>query len=178
MQQVTNKALSLCCEEDGSGLILLDRQRDVRWRLDEKSLVYGTGGDLRQCDALRPVAAHVGGEDALVVVLRAGERELEMRYHLRADHVEVRLPPPAAADIRCVSMPGSFTPEGEVPQLLIPIMQGMLWDGRGEPFEAIHGESGHTGFSMPFVGYLATRGGLLTVAETRDDVHWWLGKDG
>ena len=175
-QQVTNQALSLCCEEDGSGLTLLDRQRDVRWRLDEETLVYGTGGDLRQCHALRLVAARIVGEDALLVVLRAGDRELEMCYHLRADHVELRLPPPAAADIRCVSMPGSFVPEGETPRLLIPIMQGMLWNGRGEPFEAIHGESGHTGFSMPFVGYLATRGGLLTVAETRDDVQWWLGK--
>jgi hypothetical protein len=173
---LANKTLALCCEQDGSGLLLEDRQRQVNWRLDEQSLVYGTGGEPQQCKPLQPVAARVVGENLLIVVLRAGEGELEMRWHLRTDHIELRLPPPAADDIRCVALPGSFTPENEPVKLLLPIMQGMLWDGRGEPFEVIHGESGHTGFSMPFVGHLAVRGGLLAIAETRDDVQWWLGK--
>jgi hypothetical protein len=56
-------------------------------------------------------------------------------------------------------------------------MQGMLWDGRGHPFSLIRSEGAHLGFTMPFAGYLAKRGGLLVTAETRDDCRWWFGKD-
>jgi hypothetical protein len=62
-------------------------------------------------------------------------------------------------------------------QLLLPIMQGMLWDGRGPEFTALRGEGSHLGFSMAFVGYMGDSGGLLVVSETRDDQRWWVGKE-
>src|SRR6185503_7834142 len=62
-------------------------------------------------------------------------------------------------------------------KLLLPIMQGMLWDGRGPELNAMRGDGHHSGFSMSFVGFLAERGGLLVTAENQDDCRWWFGKD-
>ncbi len=78
--------------------------------------------------------------------------------------------------VRTVSLPGGFAPETGPHKLLLPIMQGMLWDGRGPAFDAVRAEGSHFGFSMAFVGTLGDRGGLLVTAETRDDLRWWFGK--
>ena len=40
-----------------------------------------------------------------------------------------------ADDIRLISLPGSFRADGLATQLAVPIMQGLLYDGRGEAFE-------------------------------------------
>ena len=87
------------------------------------------------------------------------------------------MPVPAAGEIGFASLPGSFLPEGERLKLLLPIMQGMLWDGRGPELNAMRGDGHHSGFSMSFIGYLAERSGLLVTAESKDDCRWWFGKE-
>lgn len=174
--QITNDCLAIGCERDGSGLTLIDCQRKVRWRVDEASLVHGIDPSERGRQILRPLSARQAANDTLAIELQAGEHVVEVHYHLRPDHIDVRLPQLTTHQIGFLAVAGFFRPEEDTFSLLLPIMQGMLWDGRGEPFDVVHGEGGHTGFSMSFVGAMASRGGLLTVAETRDDHCWWINK--
>ncbi|MBO7743698.1 hypothetical protein I8J29_05785 [Paenibacillus sp. MWE-103] len=100
-----------------------------------------------------------------------------MRYRMEADYVEVRLLADRLREAGNVSLPGSFVPSGETLELVLPIMQGMLWRGGGAPFDWRLGEGRHGGFAMPLVGYLSPSGGLLVTAETRDDLELRVGKD-
>ncbi|MHC4619259.1 MAG: hypothetical protein ACYTEQ_16060 [Planctomycetota bacterium] len=173
---IETRDLAVVCDERGGGLSIVDRRRGARWMLDEKTLVWGSGTDLAQRQPLLPLSARTENHDTIAVTYRAGQRSLTVRYTAQRDHVSVGLPVPASDDVRFVALPGSFAPAGEPLKLLLPIMQGMLWDGRGKAFSAIRGEGSHTGFSMSFLGYLGRRGGLLVVPETRDDQRWWFGK--
>jgi hypothetical protein len=183
MISIQNPILAVACQEDGAGLMLFDKKRGTRWVLDEKSLVYEDGsrstwGSLETPrKALVPCSAKTDGYNTLTVSYQAGETQLDVRYVLHDEYVEARLPVPTGEVIGYVSLSGSFEPVGEELKLLLPIMQGMLWDGRGPAFEWIRGEASHLGFSMAFAGYLGASGGLLVTAETRDDCRWWLGKD-
>ncbi len=174
--QIKNETITLLCHPTGAGLTLVDERRGTRWMLDERTLVYSSASDFAQRAPLVPVSAEAASPETLAVTYRAGDAVLTVCYSLHNDHVEVRLPAPVAGDIRSIALPGSFTPDGEQLKLLLPIMQGMLWDGRGPACDVVRGEGSHTGFAMAFVGYLAESGGLLAVAETRDDGRWWFGK--
>ena len=136
----------------------------------------GVGQILCHCRSFLP-RARSDDPGTLIVSCRAGAMNLDLAYTLHEGYVEVRLPVPMEGDIGLVSLPGSFTPQGEHLTLLLPIMQGMLWDGHGRAFSQIRGEGSHLGFSMAFAGFLGERGGLLVTAETRDDCRWWFGKE-
>ncbi len=174
---IKNKNLTLLCHSTGAGLTLIDERRRTRWRLDESTLVFSGASDFAQRELLTSGGAEIESPTILALTYRAGDTVLTVRYHLHTDHVEVRLLAPVARSIHNVALPGSFAPEGERLKLLLPIMQGMLWDGRGPACDLLRGEGSHTGFSMAFLGYLAESGGLLAIAETRDDCRWWFGKD-
>lgn len=176
MLHLSNDAIHLVCDPSGYDLALIDRRRGTRWALDERTLVYSAGSDPVERAPLVPVGALKTNSDTLTVTYDAGGAEVRMVYTLRDDHVEVVLPVPDAAAVRAVALPGSFAPVGERLRLLLPIMQGMLWDGRGEAFEHVRAEGSHLGFSMAFVGYLGETGGLLLTTETSDDQRWWFGK--
>jgi hypothetical protein len=183
MITITNPLFTLTCDENGHNLTLTDRPRGTRWVLDEKSLVYGGvsrsiwGGPDSLPLPLLPAAARSDDPGTLIVSYYAGAMNLDLAYTLHEGYVEVRLPVPMEGDIGLVSLPGSFMPQEERLTLLLPIMQGMLWDGRGRAFSQIRGEGSHLGFSMAFAGFLGERGGLLVTAETRDDCRWWFGKE-
>lgn len=183
MIALENHLVTIVCNEDGSSLAIIDKHRWTRWALDYQTLVFGRdcageftryrfGADQR----LVPQKAEVIN-DALQLTFQAGTSSLVMRYHLDDQGIEVRLPLPVPEGVGYVSLPGSFVAQGEKNQLLIPIMQGMLWDGKGPEINALRGEAHHMGFSMPILGYLAEHSGLLAVAATRDDLQWWFGKD-
>lgn len=189
MIAIHNDNLTVACGPNGRDLAIVDEKRGTRWALDEQTLVWGNGADLTRRYPLLPLAARAENNDRIVVTCGATdgphprEASLEIRYTLHDDCIEVRLPVSARDDIRFISMPGGFAPAGERLRLLLPIMQGMLWDGRGPDMEDSHhmdlirGEGSHDGFSMALIGYLGERGGLLLTAETRDDARWWFGKD-
>lgn len=185
MITIQNENVVITCYENGQALALTDKKRGTRWVLDPHSLGYGDAGTVRggyhepQTDPkpLLPDGAHAENPGELVVGYKAGEAHLEIVYALRTDHVEVRMVVPASSEIGFATLPGSFQPENERLKLLLPIMQGMLWDGRGPELNAMRADGGHVGFSMSFVGFLAERGGLLMAAESRDDCRWWFGKD-
>ena len=96
-------------------------------------------------------------------------------YDIRDDYIEITLP---VCDADKVTMPSSFGVDGaEKKQYLLPIMQGMLWNGDGKPFESYRWEAGHHGFAMPMFAVLSDKGGYLYVAETMDNCGWIVGKD-
>jgi hypothetical protein len=183
MISIHSDSIQITASEDGTTLALTDLKRGTRWLLDEHSLIYGNssqqawGTPELPGSRLIPYSARAAGTSTLVVTYQAGEIDLEVHYTLTADYVDVRLPVPVHAAIGYLSLPGSFTPQGERNRWLLPIMQGMLWDGRGQDFAWLRGEGSHTGFSMAFIGCLGKSGGLLTTVETRDDCRWWFGKE-
>jgi len=177
MITISNDNLAVVCHESGHGLTLVDVRRSVRWSLDEQTLVWGNSADLSQRQPLVPLQASSTDRQTLALIYRAGETELHITYTLHDTHLEVRFPPPPADDLQFTALPGSFIPNEPHHRLLLPIMQGMLWDGRGPAFDMVRAEDSHFGFSMAFLGALTCRGGLLVTAETRDDLRWWLGKD-
>lgn len=167
----SNENISILCSKNGYDLTLVDSKRGTRWVLDKKTLAYGE--ELKQ---LIPFHAEIEGNARLVISYKAGSIILKLIYELKNEYVEIRMPVPVG-NLGRISFPGSFFPEGEKMKLILPIMQGMLWNGQGEPFFRFYGEAAHMGFSMPLVGYMAQSGGLLFTAETQDDVQWWTGKD-
>jgi hypothetical protein len=185
MITIQNKAIAITCDESGHGLTIIDQRRGTHWMLDEKTMIYGSTADpirpewtadgTRQC--CMPVGACKTGDDTVVISWKAGPVILDIAYVLGKDYVEVRLPTTPCGEIKAISLPGSFYPVSEPLRLLLPIMQGMLWDGRGPTCSLVRPEAGHLGFSMSFIGYLGASGGLLVTPITRDDQVWWYGKD-
>ena len=184
MVSIQNENVVVICEPDGHGLTILDKKRWTRWSLDERTLVFGkdprpdfSQGGERGLKRLQPTRASAAG-DALAVSYQAEDVPVEVVYRLTDEYVQVEVSGQLPESVGYLALPGSFQPEKERLQVLLPIMQGMLWDGKGPEINDLRGEAGHLGFTMPFIGYLGTSGGLLVTAETRDDVLWWYGKDG
>ncbi len=175
--QLENTNIVLTCQPNGAELTLIDKRRGTRWVLDPRSQVVSQQPDLENKDRITSLYAIKEG-NLLRITYQAGASHVEMHYTLHEAYVEVQIPVPETGAVRSISLPGSFSPEGEPLRLLLPIMQGMLWDGRGPAFEALRGEASHLGFTMPFIGYLGSSGGLLLTARTRDDCRWWYGKGG
>jgi len=177
-----NANLELSCCENGTGITITDCKTGQSWTIDENSLVYGgvdnDGGYKTPFNMLCPLKAEKIDESQICVTYIAGDNGgVTLIYEVCDDFVEVVLSAEMDGKIGAVSLPGSFNPTGDAKKYLLPIMQGMLWDGRGEAFESRVHESGHTGFSMAMFGIMGERGGLLMAAETSDDVLWWMGKN-
>jgi hypothetical protein len=77
-----------------------------------------------------------------------------------------------------VALPGAFAPESQKLRLALPVMQGLLFDGRGETFEETLGYGGHFALSMAMLGYLNERAGLLVSVESLTDWSTVVGKRG
>lgn len=185
---VSTETLLLTVADDGSGLALTDLFRAETWHLDEVRLVYSEGtleaGGGRALKPLRPVSAGLLSESVIRLEAAAGDSAsnsgLRICFDLTLadDHLQVTLRPEVESSVAMVAPPCAFAPASGAKRYVLPIMQGMLWDGRGGDFEERRGDGGHTGFSMAMMGTLGERGGLLMTAETGDDSRWWFGKTG
>jgi hypothetical protein len=180
MLSIKGSNMGVYCLDDGKGLSISDYCTGESWVLDEKSLVYGEvdneGGHKAKLSSMEAVKADIIGSDKLCLSYRAGSSKITMIYTVYSEYIEITLPVDTSGEIGIVSLPGSFLPSGDSKHLF-PIMQGMLWDGRGEAFEQRIRESGHIGFSMAMFGVMGTKGSLLCIAETADDCLWHIGKD-
>lgn len=181
MLSIRNSNIGVYCMENGRGLGIVDLRSGESWNMDENSLVYGevdnAMGERTALNPLKAVKAEISGNDKLCLTYHAGGGTISMIYTLYPDYVEVHLPANTSGEIGVISFPGSFNPSDGRKKYVLPIMQGMLWDGRGEPFDWRLREAWHVGFSMAMFGVLGMKGGLLCAAETSDDCIWWLGKD-
>lgn len=185
MQTIRNNSVAVMADESGRGVKMLDLVRGTVWQLDEASAVWGgcitkndypTSEGVRSLKVLEPVKA-TADNGSLAVMYNAGVCPVTFLYTLLPDGVEVRLRAPESSEIESVSMPGAFLPAGEPMKLLLPIMQGMLWDGKGKEVSHMCRSGSHTGFSMMMYGVLGESGGLLGAAETAVDSLWWYQKD-
>jgi hypothetical protein len=182
---VKNCAVALTVEENGRGMRMTDLKRGTAWILDESSVMWN--GRIMRNDypipegvasmmPMSPVSASEAG-NALHVTYDARGCPVTYSYHLLDDGVEIRLAPPESMEIEALSMPGAFLPENEPMKLLLPIMQGMLWDGKGACMSHMCRSGSHTGFSMQMYGVMGRTGGLLAAADTAIDGVWWYQKD-
>lgn len=174
MLTISNPSIRLSCHPDGTRLRLEDRARGSAWQLDYRSLVYQLNRFHRRDPippldgVLQPQSADLS-DDSIALRFRADGEDVMFTYRLAGDGVEVTLHASGLSRLQGISLPGQFLPvEGPV-RYLLPVMQGMLWQGGGPSFRWQVGDGGHGGFSMPFVGYLDRRAGLMVETVTRDD---------
>ena len=167
--------------KNGKGLTIVDYLTGETWVLDENSLVFGdvdnAGGHKSELNPLLVAKAEIIDNVTLCLTYIANTNTIKMMYTVYSDFIEVLLPANIDNTIGILSLPGSFNPSDGKKKYALPIMQGMLWDGRGEPFESRIHEAGHSGFTMAMFGTMGLKGGLLCTAETNDDCLWWVGKD-
>ncbi len=180
MITLRNDQVALFCRPDGRGLALVDLRRGTRWTPDERTMVYRGPGDAAAFEAglapLVPAGAEISGPAAVRIAYLAGQARLSIEYLLLDDGLEIRLATGGTAGLDAVALPGFFFAAGETNRLLLPLAQGVLWDGRGRPFEKCFQEGRHCGFTLAMLGCLAESGALLTTFETRDDMVLWTGR--
>jgi len=173
MVSISNPAIALSCHEDGTGLTIEDRLRRTSWQLDYASLVYQLAPFHRR-EPIPPMAGLLRPERARLVdgglelTCRAGDEAVRYLYRLADNGLDVTLCSDGLRELKGVSLPGQFLPTGSC-RYLLPVLQGMLWQGRGPAFRWQVADGGHGGFAMPFVGYLSDAAGLLVETVTRDD---------
>lgn len=176
MLEVSNDALGLTCDPGAGRIAIHDRHRKVTWTLDEATRIltpdpHGQPSRLTSASSTRVDDQSIRQEFDVV-----GGR-VSYVWQLLDDGVLVTLETnhePGAWQF--ISLPGSFTAEGLPMRLALPVMQGLLYDGRGEPFEQVLHQGGHAGFSMAMAGYLTNRGGLLLVIDDYADWRAVVGK--
>ncbi len=169
MIQLSNDVLTLTYRSEDGQISIRDAKRDITWQLDAATRCYWHAG---QQHAL-PQSTHA--EALTDVALRERfdvlGKPLTYTWQLLDDGVEVTLSfEHIEGELESVALPGSFMPENKALTLAMPIMQGVLYDGRGEPFARSLHQGGHEGFSMSMAGYLTDVGGLLLSVE--DYAEW------
>ncbi len=178
---IKNSNLGLYCRENGTGLSISDYVTGETWTIDENTLVYGAvdneGGHKSELKVLIAVKGELVGDDKLRLTYMAGKETVEVIYTVCSEYIEIVIPSNISNNIGIISLPGSFNSSNGIKKYVLPIMQGMLWDGKGEPFESRMQEAYHHGFYMAMFGIMGMKGGLLCTAETADDCLWWVGKD-
>ncbi len=164
---------------EGPELWLEDGPRGQRWTLDPASAVWGGPDAVEGAGPLHRLEFESAGQrgDCLYQNFRAGEIPVSLEYRLSKGRVTVTLLPVEGGGLECVSLPGAFhgQPAGE--KLLLPIMQGMLWQGGGAACDKRVTSRHHDGFSMAMAAVLGQRGGLVMAAgEGLADAAWRYGK--
>jgi len=190
---VGNSNLAVGCDENGRGVTLYDYRYGQEWVLAEDSVMFSAGqwSDCASYAPLIPISAQKSADGEIAVTyqgkLEGALFKIRMVYCVHEDYAEVTLPADTAEAIHSITFPGSFVPapdsgkgtNSKNVQYLLPIMQGMRWDGGGDDFDWLLPEAGHRGFSMAMFGMLSQTehaGGLLITAETADDTAWRIGK--
>ena len=104
-----------------------------------------------------------------------------LRWELAKDRLRIVAPACDADGVNTMALPGTFVPvpspsgRSEAFASAIPNAQGILHTGKGPAFYRPLYSVGHAvGLSLAMFGQLASRGGLLVIAETDADnhLHW------
>jgi len=194
MRTLSGEWLRLEMEEDGTGVVLEDTVRRVRWRLDESTRLAARDvprsdrGAFRSStrDArvaqLQPGEAEKAGEDAIRAIHPSPCGSVVLRWVVGGDGLRVFAEPEGANGATALALPGTFRPEGESGFLAaVPLGQGVLHTGKGPEFYRILAGHGHGGgLNLSMFGQIAARGGLVAVGETNLDgrVLWEKAGDG
>lgn len=175
MISIANEAVALHCEADGSRTVIEDLRRHVSWQLDDLTRTAIPLGGSRA--GLPTGSAAVLSPVALQQQYEVAGCRVRFVWELLPDGVTVTVSADESKTaLNGVALPGSFAPLDGALTLALPIMQGVLYDGRGAAFEDAINYGGHEQFSMAMLGYLSERGGLLLSIEDYADWRGVLGK--
>ena len=176
MLELSNDGCSLTCDPATGQIELHDRIRHITWRLDGPTRSYSVG-DSKPRQLFSGAFIEGGSGSAIHEEFTVPWGRVTYVWELLDDGVMVTLESHGREDdLRLISLPGSFEADGLSTRLAIPIMQGLLYDGRGEPFEEVYRQGGHAGFAMSMAGYLTDRGGLLLSVDDYADWSAVVGK--
>jgi hypothetical protein len=190
MLKLENERVLLTMDEDGSNLVILDKLRRQRWRLDE-STRYTAGGpgrgrffdDIQPSRLASSGIANIGpaqcrqqGGGSIVCAHRGPAGAVELEWILGADGLRLVATAPNEGGVANLALPGAFEPvddAGHVQPFVsaVPECQGLLHTGKGKSFcRTLGSNHGHiSGLNMDMFGQLSPRGGLLVIGETPTD---------
>ena len=133
MLTIESDRLSLQMKEDGSGVVLTDRIRGRRWRLDPSHQGYRLDGAR---DKFLPLAAGQAARegDAIAVSYSLPGGEARFAWTLASDHAQVALQC-RSQGVEFVSLPGAMFPAEGQHEVAIPVYQGLLLRGGGEEWQ-------------------------------------------
>ena len=163
MPALEGSRLRLEVSDDGSDLVLTDRRRGCRWRLDARHQGFRASMEKSGFVPLNGGRAVRDGA-ALVVSYSVPGGVACFRWSLVSDHAEVALECDSE-EIEFVSLPGSFFPEEGTHEVAIPVYQGLLLKDEGPRWEEFRSHAGHLNFSMAMGAVLQKRGSLLVTHE-------------
>jgi hypothetical protein len=166
-----NALLRLTVSSAPGSILLEDRKRQTRWRMDPPT--YTRAADPVPRHALPSPQVFREG-DALVSTYFPQEGAIQIRWELGQDHVKVRLMG-ASIHMDSIDLPGIFRPLRGRAQLLIPTYQGVLYRGGDEPWVDIQFAGGHSRLSLSLLTILGEKSALMYTAETPTD---WCGRFG
>lgn len=176
MLELSNDACSLTCDPATGQVEIHDRKRHITWRLDGATRSYSIGKSTPQ-ELPSSAFTELRGGSAIYEEFKLPWGSVTYVWELLDDGVLVTLEFNSRKnDLRLISLPGSFRADGLTTRLAVPIMQGLLYDGRGETFEEVYRQGGHGGFAMSMAGYLTDRGGLLLSVDDYADWRAVVGK--
>jgi hypothetical protein len=179
MVTLTNDRIEVRVTDDGADVTLVDRRRGCVWRLDAARRSVAAAVHDGTTAGRRPLGAGtVAVAGASVRVTYAlPEGRLCQCWTLADDHVCVSLD--TVPDVLArVALPGPFRLAGDVPSLLLPPYQGVLYRPAGYAWEDSRPGGGHGNFSLSMAALLGTRGALLVTQETIADWRGVCGEDG
>lgn len=174
MLTIQNGRLSLEANEDASGLVVTDRQRRCRWRLDAAHQGCRMEGARKEFLPLAAGKAERQGE-AIVTTYSLPEGQARYTWTLAEDHVQVTLQSDAKA-VEFIAMPGAFFPEEGPHEVAIPVYQGLLLRSEGSNWEMVRGHAGHSNFSMAMGAAIQPAGALLVTHECPANWHVAFGR--
>lgn len=194
MLTLRGEALALTMDVGGENVTLTDLTRQVVWRLDQRTRLASR--EVAWKDDAKYTPTERSRPDSPVHVLQRGRatrldaRTIEaehpsaggtvkLRWRMERDRLCVsaltNLPQPATS----LMLPGAFVPADEPTcRTAVPNGQGMLYSGRGPAYcRPLQSYSHAWGRSLDMVAPLASRGGLVCVAESALDATLWHEKD-
>lgn len=173
MLTLKSRGLSLNMKDDGSALVLADRRRGCRWRLDAAHQGYRatpegyhSSNGPRVWESFQPLADGRAAREngALVVTYRVPDGVVRFRWALTDEDARITLECTSRA-IDYVTLPGAFFPEEGPHEVAVPVYQGLLLRSGGENWQEFRAHAGHLNFSMAMGAVLQARGALLVTHE-------------
>ena len=129
MHRINNGVMEIAVGDDGTGLRVTDLRRRATWLHDAERMTCVTT-DSEHRLPMKALGARREGE-ALIVEMTVPDGLVRYTWRLLPDGVEVALAV-TSNTVTAVPLPGSFQPEGERAQILMPVWQGVLFRGDGE----------------------------------------------
>lgn len=189
MLQLRSDQLELGMNDDGTDVVIEDRARRIRWRLDDSTRFAASrigrfdhqpySAEARAMADGSKVCPLGSGkavrldDTTIVATHQTAAGIVTLHWTIKSDCLHVTAESTADA-APALSLPGVFRPDPPGDFLAaVPHGQGLLHTGRGPAFTRPLFWRGR-GYTLAMFGQIASRGALVTIAETDADAAiWW-----